>query len=190
MTLWNSLRFESHFLISKNFFSIICFHNIILEPNIVTIYVSCPWACFIHHVWNNAEIPVTSKLHWDGGVLVRTGHKTMNVNHWDQLILSGWEIVSKRSVWRKFWNGSVNNSTMLTWSHSDQFATLNVFFNIFKWGTWYLFGTFINWVENETIVTLLGLESSEPNLIVSMKFVIVKIFLWILNPNFIVIQNQ
>jgi len=80
--------------------------------------------------------------------------------------------------------------TMLTWSHTDQFATFNVFGRIDVWSTWNLSHTHINWIKNETIVTFFSLESFEPNLIVSVKFVVGKIFLSISNPNHIIVNNK
>lgn len=148
VTLWNSLSIVSFFLIGANFFWILCCHNIILEPNIVSIFVRCPRSCFIHHVWNNAKVPVAGKLHWNSCMLVRTGHKSMNVNHWDQFFLSWREILGKWSIWRKLSDRSVSYRALLTWSHSDQFITFYSFFNIFIRRNWNLFMSLINWIEN------------------------------------------
>jgi hypothetical protein len=79
---------------------------------------------------------------------------------------------------------------MLTWSHTDQFATFNVFGRIDVWSAWNLSHTHINWIKNEAIVTFFSLESFEPNLIVSVKFVVGKIFLSILIPNIVIVKNK
>lgn len=112
------------------------------------------------------------------------------MNHWDQLFVTVFELVSEWSFWAELRNDSSSDDTGLAWCHSNQLVSLDDFVDVIVRDNRLCGRILINWIEHKTIVTVCSLPSLESDSKLAVQLEVAHVLLSKLLPKIGIVKDQ